>query len=96
MRTAPANVRLAESKEALRTPSQLADHAALITQRLHWLQGTPCWETSQRPCEDGWASTAGNALLPDRPTRPESDDPKDYKTGFRYGRADALERGFKL
>jgi hypothetical protein len=42
---------------------------------------------------DGWESAAGEASLPDKPTRPAPDEPKDYETGYGYGRSDALERG---
>lgn len=39
----------------------------------------------------GWEGVAGTAPLPQSPARP-TDDPADYVTGFKYGRADALER----
>jgi len=43
---------------------------------------------------DGWMSAAGSARLPDNPTRPSPAEPHDFEAGFRYGRSDALERGF--
>lgn len=45
--------------------------------------------------QDGWAGVAGNAPLPGNPTRPPPGEPDDYKAGFSYGRADALERGHR-
>jgi hypothetical protein len=51
--------------------------------------------TFEQGYRDGWASAAGIAPLPDNPTRPALlHDKDDYETGFQYGRADALERGF--
>jgi hypothetical protein len=39
----------------------------------------------------GWEGVAGTAPLPDVRTCPP-DEPADYVSGFKYGRADALER----
>jgi hypothetical protein len=44
---------------------------------------------------DGWAGVAGTAPLPNNPTRPPPGDPDGYEAGFLFGRADALERGYK-
>jgi hypothetical protein len=41
---------------------------------------------------DGWRTVAGDAPLPDDPTRPPPGEPSDFTIGFEYGRADALER----
>jgi len=41
---------------------------------------------------DGWEGVAGTAEPPSDPTRPPPDEPFDYEAGFKYGRADALER----
>ena len=44
---------------------------------------------------DGWASVAGDAPLPENPTRPEAGSKgqlEPFQLGFLYGRADALER----
>lgn len=40
----------------------------------------------------GWEGVAGTAPLPRNPTRPTEARSDDYPMGFRYGRADALER----
>ncbi len=40
----------------------------------------------------GWEGVAGTAPLPAHPTRPPKGEPLDYVSGFKYGRADALER----
>ena len=44
---------------------------------------------------DGWATVAGDAPLPERPTFPpkvEWNSKTAFLDGFEYGRADALER----
>ncbi|HEU0097491.1 MAG TPA: hypothetical protein VFQ67_01830 [Allosphingosinicella sp.] len=40
----------------------------------------------------GWEGIAGSAPLPRNPTRPTDARPDDYACGYKYGRADALER----
>ena len=40
----------------------------------------------------GWEGVAGAAPLPPNPTRPTEAGLDDYALGFKYGRADALER----
>ena len=39
---------------------------------------------------DGWESVAGEEPLPVRPTPRADGDEDDYKTGFQYGKSDAL------
>lgn len=41
---------------------------------------------------EGWTGVAGDAPLPSDPTCPPEGEARDYAVGFRYGRADALER----
>ncbi len=45
--------------------------------------------------QDGWATIAGDAPMPEKPTRPspfEQTATTEFQLGFEYGRADALER----
>jgi hypothetical protein len=38
----------------------------------------------------GWEGVAGAAPIPTNPTQPPTDESRDYVSGFKYGRADAL------
>ena len=38
----------------------------------------------------GWEGVAGTAPVPPNPTQPPMDESRDYVSGFKYGRADAL------
>ena len=51
--------------------------------------------TFEEGYRDGWISVAGDAPLPDNPTRPPAEEKSEreaFQLGFFYGRADALER----
>jgi hypothetical protein len=49
-------------------------------------------DTYHKGYRAGWESVAGAEPLPTNPTRPIEAALEDYTLGFKYGRADALEK----